>query len=117
MDALEREVDEIQAKLAAYADQFGLEVVSGSEREATVRHSEKVVFPRRSYPDEAEEAAALEKQLRESPRWGEVSEVNRFALERMWARRATLDADLRALLEEFGRLEAITDVRLRRARD
>lgn len=100
--------------MQAYADQHGLEVVTGVEREATVKHSEKVQFPRRSEPEEAEEARALEQQLRDSPWWQEASTLDRFALERLYKEREARAADLRALLEEFGRVREQTDVRLRK---
>jgi putative RecB family exonuclease len=116
-DAIEGEIEEVRDAIEAYAEKHGLEVVAGDEREATVRRSEKVVFPRKSYADEAEESAALEAQLRASPHWGEASEVSRSALERLWAKRGALAADLRALLEEFAHIEENVAVRLRDRRD
>jgi len=115
--ALEAEIAEIQEALADYAAKHGLEVVTGAEREATVKRTEKPAFPRRSVDDEAPEAEALEAQLRASPWWGEASAVDRFALERLWKRREALDADLRALLEEFARTREQVDVRLRKRKD
>ena len=112
IEKLEDEIEQLQAALAAFAEREGVEVVAGSEREATVRTSESVLFPRKTYePDEAE---ALERQLRASRWWAEASSIDRSALARLWERRASLDADLRALLEEFARSELRTDVRLRK---
>ena len=114
VEALESEIEQVQEALAAFAQREGAEVVAGSEREATVRTSETVLFPRKTVePDEAE---ALEQQLRASRWWIEASAVDRAALVRLWERRASLDADLRALLEEFARTETKVDVRLRKKR-
>jgi len=112
IEKLEDEIEQLQAALAAFAEREGVEVVTGSEREATVRTGESVLFPRKTFePDEAE---ALERQLRASRWWAEASSIDRSALARLWERRSSLDADLRALLEEFARSEVRTDVRLRR---
>ena len=92
-----------------------IEVVGGSEREATVRTGESVVFPRKSV--ESEEADALEQQLRASKWWADASGLDRYALKRLWDKRASLDADLHALLEEYARVETSVDVRLRKKKD
>ena len=115
VEALEDEIAQVQQALAAFAGREGVEVVGGSDREATVRTGESVVFPRKSV--ESEEADALEQQLRASRFWADASSVDRHALARLWEKRATLDADLRALLEEFGRIEQKIDVRLRKRKD
>ncbi len=115
VDAIEEEIAEVREALAAFAEREGVEVVAGSEREATVRRSEAVVFPRKTV--ETEEAGALEAQLRGSKWWQEASALDRAALRRLWDRRGSLDADLRALLEEYARVEAQLDVRLRRRKD
>jgi putative RecB family exonuclease len=112
IEDLEAEIEQLQAALAAFAEREGVEVVAGSEREATVRTSESVLFPRKTV--ESEEAEALERQLRASRWWAEASSIDRSALVRLWERRASLDADLRALLEEFARSEVRTDIRLRK---
>lgn len=114
LDELEGEIAEIRQALADFAAREGVEVVAGSEREATVRAGESVVFPRKTV--ESDEAAALEAQLRASHWWNEASALDRAALKRLWDRRAALDADLRALLEEFARIETQVDVRLRKPR-
>lgn len=112
IEEIEAEIEEVREALVEFAEREDVEVVAGSEREATVRRTESVVFPRKTV--ETEEAAALESQLRASKWWGEASALDRAALKRLWDRRAELDADLRALLEEFARLEEQVDVRLRR---
>jgi putative RecB family exonuclease len=116
IDELEAEIDQVKEALARYAEREGAEVVAGSDREASVRTNEAVVFPRKSVEEEAGEAAALERQLRGSSWWGDASTVDRAALARLWARRDELDRDLRALLEEFARTEVAVDVRLRKRR-
>jgi putative RecB family exonuclease len=115
IEALEAEIADVQQALAAFARREGLEVVAGSEREATVRTGESVMFPRKSV--ESEEADALEQQLRASTWWSDASSLDRHALKRLWDRRASLDADLRALLEEYARTETSVDVRLRKKKD
>ena len=115
IEALEDEITEVQQALAGFAAREGVEVVGGSQRDATVRSAETVQFPRKSV--ESDEAEALEHQLRGSRWWAEASSVDRFALQRLWEKRATLDADLRALLEEFARIETKVDVRLRKRKD
>lgn len=114
LEELEAEIDEVKEALAKYAERAGVEVVAGSEREATVHVKESVVFPRKTV--EAEEAEALEAQLRASRWWAEASTLDRSALGRLWARRQALDHDLRALLEEYARTEVAVDVRLRKAK-
>jgi len=112
MDEIEAEIEEVKEALAAFAAREGVDVVGGSEREATVKRSESVGFPRKTV--ETEQAAALEAQLRASPWWAEASALDRAALKRLYDRRSELDADLRALLEEHARVEAQLDVRLRK---
>lgn len=114
LDQVEAEIAELKEALAAYAEKHDLEVIAGAEREAVVKHGEAVGFPRKSVAEEAESAEALEAQLRGSKWWDEASALDRYALKRLWDRRAQLDADLRALLEEHGRVEATLDVRLRK---
>ena len=114
IEALESEIEEVKQALAAYAEKHDLEVVAGAEREATVKHGEAVIFPRKSVDGESESADALEAQLRASTWWAQTSSLDRHALKRLWDRRAELDADLRALLEEHARIEAALDVRLRK---
>ncbi len=46
MEAVEAEIEEVRAALEAFAAREGVEVVAGSEREATVRPVESFVFPR-----------------------------------------------------------------------
>lgn len=114
VEALEAEIDEVKAALAAFAEREGVEVVAGSERQATVRAVESVLFPRKTV--EAEEAAALEQQLRASPWWAQASALDRAALARLWERRDALEHDLRALLEEYATIQRGIDVRLRKPR-
>jgi len=114
VDALKAEIEEVKHALAKLAEREDLEVVAGSEREATIRTKEAVTFPRKTV--ETEEAAALERQLRDSPWWQEASTVDRSALTELWAHRERLDRDLRALLEEYARTEVVVDVRLRKPR-
>lgn len=112
--AIESEIDEVKAALQGYAEEHELEVVTGAEREATVKHTEKVQFPRKSEPSETDESLALEQQLRASPWWQETSALDRFALDRLYKTRDSKAADLRALLEEFGHVREQVDVRLRK---
>lgn len=114
IEEIEAGIEEVREALVAFAEREGVEVVAGREREATVRRSESVVFPRKTV--ETGEATALEAQLRASRWWGEASALDRAALKRLWDRRTELDADLRALLEEFARIDEQVDVRLRRPR-
>ena len=101
MEEIEADVERVKEALAGFAEREGLEVVIGSEREATVKRGESAVFPRKTLEDEQDEAAALEQQLRDSRWWAEASMLDRAALGRLWARREQLDPALRALLEEF----------------
>jgi putative RecB family exonuclease len=117
LEGLESDIEQLKQALAAYARREGVEVVTGSEREATVRAGEMAVFPRKTVAEEEDEAAALERQLRDSRWWREASMLDRAALGRLWARRDALESDLRALLEEFVRVESRVDVRLRKPRD
>jgi len=112
IEALEAEIEQLQEALVTFAEREGAEVVAGSEREATIKTSQTVLFPRKTV--ETEEAEALEQQLRASKWWADASTLDRAALARLWDRRASLDADLRALLEEFARSETKLDVRLRK---
>ncbi len=109
---LEDDIEQVKAALEAFAERESVEVVVGSEREATVKRSESVLIPRKTV--ETEEAAALEQQLRDSPWWADASTLDRAALVRLWEQRGTLSPDFRALLEEFVRVESRVDVRLRK---
>ncbi len=108
---LKAEVEKVKEALAAYAREHGVEVVTGTEREATVREIEAVLFPRKTV--ETEEAGALEERLRRSPWWDLVSTLDRRRLERLWKEGGGSDAKLRELLAEHVRTEKNLDVRLR----
>lgn len=109
--ALDDQAARIREALAAYARREGLETVTGSEREATVRATLKTLFPRRG--QEPEKAAELEARLRGTPWWDALSGLDRQALGRAWADSAA-DPDLRRLLEEYVWTEQALEVRLRK---
>jgi hypothetical protein len=89
--------------------------VVGSEKEVSIVHEQKVLFPRKGRePDKAE---ALELRLRRSPWWEQVSSLDRNALTVLWKEREKQAAKLRELLEEFAWTEDQTTIRLRNRRD
>ncbi|MBI5711602.1 MAG: PD-(D/E)XK nuclease family protein [Candidatus Eisenbacteria bacterium] len=108
---LKEQVAKAKEALAAYAGENGAAAVTGTEREATVREIEAVLFPRKTV--ETEEADALEERLRRSPWWDLVSALDRRRLARLWKEGEDVDGELRRLLAGYVRTEKSVDVRLR----
>ena len=112
--AIDVEIGEIQEALVEYADAENVSVVVGDEYEATIKHDEKTMFPRKGY--EPEEHAELERRLVESPFWDRVSSMDAARLRTLWKQPEALDPKLRKLLKQFVWSEDDTKSSLRRRR-
>src|SRR5262245_42831607 len=75
---IEAEVEEVEGKLVAFAEQEGLERIGGTARAVSVKQTTVVKLPAKGESARAE----LERVLKEHGRWEEVSEVSLRALAR-----------------------------------
>jgi RecB family exonuclease len=75
---IEAEVEEVEGKLVAFAEQEGLERIGGTARAVSVKRTTVVKLPGKDDPARAE----LERALREHGRWEEVAEVSLRAVAR-----------------------------------
>jgi putative RecB family exonuclease len=96
---IDDEIGELQEALIEYAESEGVSVIVGDEHESTIRHAEKVMFPRKTM--ELEDHAKLEQKLLESPFWEMVSSMDASLLRTLWNHPETLDPKLRRLLKKF----------------
>lgn len=116
---LEREAEPVEEAIKRYAQARGLSVVSGREGEAAVSEKEDYRFPNRSHSPEILEA--LERELKESPLWREVSSLDPHRLMEGYKRKEwppawieTIEGALKRY--EIGLVREKT-VRLRRRRE
>ncbi len=104
-----REIARVEEALQAYARQHGYTVVVGSEMEAVIDEREILALPRAG---EAERPG-LEALVRDAGLWEAFSSLSLDKLRKAMHERA-LPEDLHAHLEQLGREEPRTSVRLRR---
>ena len=117
LKTVELEKDELDTRIAKFAEAEGLSVVAGETSEASVSVKNDVHLPTKTH--EPEKHAELEKEARSTALWGEVARLDPHALiEGLKARRwsGPLLAAAEALIERFGRREISRTVRLRRRR-
>jgi len=76
---LEERIDTIKQDLIDYAKQIGVEVVFGSGKKATVSIRKDVDFP----PKHSEERAELISLLKQEGLWGDVEDLDVFALKKI----------------------------------
>lgn len=112
---LQETIEQIKEALQLLAQREGLETIVGREKEVTVREVQKTFFPRKSL--EPELAAELERKLRKSAWWPEVSGLDRSALQRLWSDPDEMDARLRKILAKYVRTEDEVKLRLRNRSD
>jgi hypothetical protein len=75
---IEAELEEVEGKLVAFAEQEGLERIGGTARAVSVKRTTVVKLPGKDDPARAE----LERMLKEQGRWEEVAEVSVRAMAR-----------------------------------
>jgi putative RecB family exonuclease len=117
MKTVELEKDELDKRIADFAEAEKISVVAGETSEASVSVKNDIHLPTKTH--EPEKHADLEKEARGTALWEEVARLDPHALiEGVKARRWTgpLLAAAEALLERFGRRETSRTVRLRRRR-
>lgn len=76
---LEAKIDAIKQELIDYAQQIGVEVVFGSDKKASVSISKNITFPAKQTAERKE----LIKLLKEEGLWGEVEDLDIFALKKI----------------------------------
>ncbi|MDE2142611.1 MAG: PD-(D/E)XK nuclease family protein [Elusimicrobia bacterium] len=117
LKTLELEKDELDGRIADFAEAAGVTTVAGETAEASVTVKNDVHLPTKTH--EPEKHAELEKAARAAPVWDEVARLDAHALvEGARAKRweGPILAAAEALIERFGRREAARTVRLRRRR-
>jgi len=71
---LEKEQQGLEPELIGYAEAFGVEVISGSDGEVSVINKDEYKFPTKTHSPDALES--LERELKASPLWGEISHLD-----------------------------------------
>lgn len=117
LKGLDREKEDIDARLAEWAQVAGVSVVAGSQAQAAVAAKDEVHLPTKSH--EPEKHAELEAEARKSPLWGEIARLDAHALTdgvkaKRWSGALLTAAE--SLLERYGRRVKAYAVRLRRRR-
>ncbi len=104
---LEEKIDAIKQYLIAYAKQIGVEVVFGSGKKATVSISNDIEYPAK-HSDERAELISL---LKQEGLWGDVEDLDIFALKKIIHNREWSDAVLNKL-KPYQEEKTTTTVRL-----
>jgi putative RecB family exonuclease len=113
-DEVEREIDEIRVAILKLAESEGADVFAGSEYEVVIKRSRKLLFPRKSNPEEAKSAQQLESALRGSADWDAVSSLDAGRLKKLLqVDDETVTSELRKLLTSYVSLAEDVRVRLR----
>ena len=76
---LDTQIEAVKDDLIAYARNLGVEVVFGSNKKATVSIRKDIAFPAKN----TEEREALIQLLKAEGLWGEVEDLDIFALQDM----------------------------------
>jgi putative RecB family exonuclease len=114
VDAIDKEIGDVQAALGEYADREACTVVVGDAFEATVGDVEKVLFPRKSV--EPDEYAELLRTLASSAHWNDVSGLDASRLRALWASGDAIDPGLREILAKFVKIDEQRRFGLRKRR-
>ena len=116
LKALDLEKQELDDRIAAFAQAAGVTAVAGETAEASVAIKEEIRLPTKTQEPERHEA--LENEARQTPSlWREAARLDAHALlEGVRSRRWTgaLFAAAEGLVERYGRRETSRSVRLRR---
>ncbi|MFI5344862.1 MAG: RecB family exonuclease [Elusimicrobiota bacterium] len=117
LKTVDLEKDELDKRIADFAEAEGVSVVAGETAEASVSVKNDIHLPTKTH--EPAKNAELEKEARATELWQEVARLDPHALtEGVKARRwsGPLLAAAEALLERFGHRDISRTVRLRRRR-
>jgi putative RecB family exonuclease len=96
---LDAERQEVVEALFAYAEREGLEVIVGSDCEGRVVEQTKIVLPTKG--DAPDDYAELDRKLRRSPAWPQVSTIDVHKLRRIWKGQDDDPGRVRKMLEPF----------------
>jgi putative RecB family exonuclease len=107
--ALEREIEEAEQQLAAYAAREGLTTVVGTTHEAVIDRQPKLAFPAKGDP----QREALEDAVRRRGLWDRVADLGIVQL-RSLLESGEVSEDVAAELRAFATVEPRVQVRLRR---
>lgn len=118
LKAADREREELERRVADWAEAAGVSVVSGSEADVAITVKDEVHLPTKSH--DPLKHAALEKEARASALWEDVARLDGHALvegvkSKRWG--AELLTSAEALLERYGNRIRERTARLRRRRD
>ncbi len=118
LKAVELEKDEVERKLADWAQAAGVSTVAGERAQASVTVKDEIHMPTKT--GEAEKHAELEAEVRGSALWGEVARLDTHALldglkARKW--KGDLLALAESLVERYGRPLTKRVVRLKKRAD
>ena len=112
VDASKEEQAQIEKAILDYAGKNGLEVVVGSEQQATIQEKTEVNLPTKGEnPDQFDE---LESKLRESTDWPDVSSPDMHKLKRIAKGDETTSDEIASIVEPFIRRETVRRVGFRK---
>lgn len=111
IEQLQSEQDEVDEALLKYAEREGVQVIAGSTHEARIVQTEKIVLTTKS--NEPEKYDELDKKLRRSKYWSQVSVMDVHMLRRILKGDEADPGRVRNMIDPFVQQESVTDVRLR----
>ncbi len=109
---IEERMDEIKARLIAFARDSGVTTVAGSGQSARIWSAEKYRFPGKDEPGRAD----LESFIEKAGLWKDVSSLDTFALSRMLDK-PPWPKEIADAVASFGRKELIERVYLRKSQN
>jgi putative RecB family exonuclease len=104
---LETKIEAIKEDLIAYSKKLGVEVVFGSDKQATIAISKNISFPAKH----SEKREELVKLLKEEGLWGEVEDLDIYALKKI-INDQEWDEQILEKLEDFTEEKVSAGVRL-----
>ncbi len=104
---IETQIEETKVALFEYSDREGVDRIFGSTKVAKVKREEKLSFP----DSNDEKRSELEKVIRESGKWNEVSSLNLIKLVKK-VEEGVWDEEVLKNIERFGEMEEKKSVTL-----
>jgi len=108
LDEIEREMNKLKEEIVNYAKENDVKIMFGSNKNLYVNILKNFKFP----PKSSEQRNILESLLKELNRWGEISTLDTFALNKI-VLNEKWPVDVLERVKEFGRFEEISRLSLR----
>lgn len=112
IDTLDEELEKIKEAVIKYGEKENIEVIRGSNNKLKISQKQKVTSPAKGSPERLE----LENILREINKWGEVSDLDIFAMEKV-INEGKWDKGILDKIKKFLKIEVKKNVSLSRLQD